>query len=377
MYKWDNAVLTRKGIALLAKLTSGHTLYLSRAVTGAGYVLPDVLKYQTGVTDEKQELSFAAQSYPSEGLCAVPVRLFNTGLSAGYTAKQIGIYATDPDEGDILFLISQADGGEGTVIPSETDMPGYSAEWTFYLQYGQADGVNVKVDPANMVNEEMVRVILEEHASDKNNPHGVTKEQLGLGNVDNTSDTNKYVAYAQRAGVADKSKYALTIRLDGGRTENTNQFTFDGSTSRTVNITPEKICAEPAIESTDYPGCYYRMVNGEQEWLNPPVISDVAYRTTERYLENAVYTKLMCFTVSGSTLYQTVKTLPHPEYNVIRFSAYTRENGEHRTLPFFEKDNGSISLEYDANIHGGNIRVYCSEVTTSTTFYIQIWYIDV
>ena len=292
MYKWDNAVLTRKGIALLAKLTSGHTLYLSRAVAGAGYVLPDVLKYQTGVTDEKQELSFAAQSYPSEGLCAVPVRLFNTGLSAGYTAKQIGIYATDPDEGDILFLISQADGGEGTVIPSETDMPGYSAEWTFYLQYGQADGVNVKVDPANMVNEEMVRVILEEHASDKNNPHGVTKEQLGLGNVDNTSDTNKYVAYAQRAGVADKAKYALTIRLDGGRTENVNQFTFDGSTSRTVNISPEKICAEPAIESTDYPGCYYRTVNGEKEWLNPPLVPGVEYITTERYNNTQVRKKL-------------------------------------------------------------------------------------
>ena len=25
-------------------------------------------------------------------------------------------------------------------------------------------------------------------AYDKNNPHGITKEQLGLGNVDNTSD---------------------------------------------------------------------------------------------------------------------------------------------------------------------------------------------
>lgn len=32
-----------------------------------------------------------------------------------------------------------------------------------------------------------------DHITNKNNPHGVTKAQIGLGNVDNTSDTNKHV----------------------------------------------------------------------------------------------------------------------------------------------------------------------------------------
>ena len=39
------------------------------------------------------------------------------------------------------------------------------------------------------------------HTSDKNNPHGVTKTQLGLGNVNNTSDTNKPVSTAQQAAI--------------------------------------------------------------------------------------------------------------------------------------------------------------------------------
>ena len=34
----------------------------------------------------------------------------------------------------------------------------------------------------------------EEHRNDKNNPHNVTKEQLGLGNVDNTSDMDKPIS---------------------------------------------------------------------------------------------------------------------------------------------------------------------------------------
>ena len=58
-------------------------------------------------------------------------------------------------------------------------------------------------------------------------------------------------------------------------------------------IDQEMAQKEPAIESTDYPGCYYRMVDGAQEWINPPMAVGVEYRTTERYLGKPVYTKLV------------------------------------------------------------------------------------
>lgn len=45
------------------------------------------------------------------------------------------------------------------------------------------------------------------------------------------------------------------------------------------------------IESDEYPGCYYRMVDGETEWLNPPMVADVEYRTTERCNGKPVYVK--------------------------------------------------------------------------------------
>ena len=35
---------------------------------------------------------------------------------------------------------------------------------------------------------------LNTHINDKTNPHSVTKEQVGLGNVDNTSDINKPIS---------------------------------------------------------------------------------------------------------------------------------------------------------------------------------------
>ena len=155
MNQWANTVLTDKGAALLAKLTQGNTLHITRAITGSGFVTPGLLTKQTEVSAPKQELAIKTVSYPETGKCAIPMVLNNAAVSIGYEATQVGIFATDPDEEEILLFISQApDAESGTIIPSASEMPGYSAEWTFYLQYGQADGVTVTVDPANTVSRE-------------------------------------------------------------------------------------------------------------------------------------------------------------------------------------------------------------------------------
>ena len=47
---------------------------------------------------------------------------------------------------------------------------------------------------------------IQEHEEKKNNPHCVTKDQVGLGNVDNTSDIDKPVSAAQATAIADAKK---------------------------------------------------------------------------------------------------------------------------------------------------------------------------
>lgn len=163
MNVWANTVITEKGLALLAKLTQGNTLQITEAVTGAGFVTPGLLMKQTEVSDPKQPLSFRPVTYPEEGKCAIPMALKNDGLATGYKATQVGVFATDPDEGKILFFIAQAvDAASGTTIPSETEMAGYAAEWTFYFRYGQADNVEVTVDPANAVSRAEAETIVNE-----------------------------------------------------------------------------------------------------------------------------------------------------------------------------------------------------------------------
>lgn len=111
--------------------------------------------------------------------------------------------------------------------------PGYKPPAAYFNWFWHAVGMCLKE----------LFSLLSGHAANKENPHGVTAAQLGLDKVNNTADTDKYVKFAQESGETRKVQNALTIRLNGGRTENTDQFTFDASVTKSVNITPEKLGA--------------------------------------------------------------------------------------------------------------------------------------
>ena len=47
----------------------------------------------------------------------------------------------------------------------------------------------------------------------------------------------------------------------------------------------------PAVESADHPGCYYRIVDSDTQWLNAPMILGVEYLTAQRWNGKPVYVK--------------------------------------------------------------------------------------
>lgn len=52
-----------------------------------------------------------------------------------------------------------------------------------------------------------------------------------------------------------------------------------------------------SIESEENHGCYYRIVNGEVEWLNPPMEPGIEYKLTEKFENQSVY-QMMVYVAS-------------------------------------------------------------------------------
>lgn len=73
---------------------------------------------------------------------------------------------------------------------------------------------------------------LSTHINDKSNPHGVTKSQVGLGNVDNTSDANKPVSTAQATAIADAKKAGTDAQVDIDEHINDKSNPHDVTTSQ-------------------------------------------------------------------------------------------------------------------------------------------------
>lgn len=90
---------------------------------------------------------------------------------------------------------------------------------------------------------------LTSHTGNKSNPHQVTKAQVGLGNVDNTSDANKPVSAAQQT--------ALNGKVDkvAGKGLSTNDYTNDEKTKVTkilgIITGSEALTEEDNIEFQD------------------------------------------------------------------------------------------------------------------------------
>lgn len=58
---------------------------------------------------------------------------------------------------------------------------------------------------------ELFQTAVDNHINNKSNPHEVTKEQVGLGNVDNTSDLDKPISTVTQTALDKKANQATTI----------------------------------------------------------------------------------------------------------------------------------------------------------------------
>lgn len=173
------------------------------------------------------------------------------------------------------------------------------------------------------------------------------------------------------SNVKDGSAYLLrdgSTRMAGNLQMDGNTVTGLGTPVNDNDAVPKNYVM-PAIESEEHPGCYYHTVDGAIEWINPPLVPGVEYRTTERFTERPVYTKFVQLGVaaSGQSIVQWHEdSAASPIRHTARF--YTQ------TLPLISSD-GTHTTE--VRLVGTDAYIFCVEnwvITSGAPIWLQVWY---
>lgn len=141
----NQSVITNKGRTLMAKLLSGRATatFTKISISSTVYASGD-LAALTVLTNVKQIAT--CQAKPNNGATvSVEAAFNNTGLTAGYDVNTIGVYATDPDEGEILYAVATAK--QNGYMPADTGVSKTGLTIAFYTEVGNASQVNLTVEP--------------------------------------------------------------------------------------------------------------------------------------------------------------------------------------------------------------------------------------
>lgn len=146
--KWTAAGLTPAGNALQAALLgTGDGLTFTRAAAADA----------EGV--ERLDLTLQAPCTVDGPKCRVPVLLTNAGVETGFTMTELRFYVRRVTDGaptgeEVLYATVTDETGDP--IPTAAQSPGFTIDWAFVFQFGNASEVTVTLDPAGLVSIGMV-----------------------------------------------------------------------------------------------------------------------------------------------------------------------------------------------------------------------------
>ena len=146
--KWTAAGLTPAGNALQAALLgTGDGLTFTRAAAADA----------EGV--ERLDLTLQSPCTVDGPKCRVPVLLTNAGVETAFTMTELRFYVRRVTDGaptgeEILYATVTDETGDP--IPTAAQSPGFTIDWAFVFQYGNASEVTVTLDPVGLVSIGMV-----------------------------------------------------------------------------------------------------------------------------------------------------------------------------------------------------------------------------
>lgn len=140
------AVITSKGLALDAKIKAGQTTAaFTRVKLGDGtYDGQEELKGATDLKNTRNEFGISSIKVIDENTVRIRIVTNNSNLNSGYYISELALFATDPDEGEILYSISLGVPEKMDYQPSEAEMFNATATIDILTSISDAETANIQ-----------------------------------------------------------------------------------------------------------------------------------------------------------------------------------------------------------------------------------------
>lgn len=215
MANWYGHSMTAVGQNLIAKVSSRELpLKFTSVKMGSGALGSRTVAALTALIESKLSLDIAETPKRSgTGRWNVTAVYNNSMIQTGFYFREWGIFAQDPDtQGEVLVFYANS-GDSADFIPA---FDGTGSTTASYIEERLICAVavgNATVTAVLSSEQYASYDDLQDHIADADNPHKVTKTQVGLGLVDNTSDVDKPVSVAQAAAIAACKVSAKSVTM--------------------------------------------------------------------------------------------------------------------------------------------------------------------
>lgn len=180
MSNWGKPVLTKQGLKLQAKVDAGNAMQLTKCRLGSGTIgSGQQLEDLTELVAPVQTLPIASVTYSDDShACIISAVTDNSAVTTGYYLREFGLYAKDPDDGEILYAV--ASDSEPDFIPAKGTSTVISQEIGVALTFANAANVTAAVNTSATATISYVNTYVTNAVADLKDMTGATISRDGV-----------------------------------------------------------------------------------------------------------------------------------------------------------------------------------------------------
>lgn len=150
MAQFNKLTITNKGQALMSKIIAGSgNIEFTKISASTNIYTESQILALTSLANVKQTVAISKITRTNNVSVQIEAAMENSNLTSGYNMNSIGLYAKDPDDGEILYAVASVPTSDkGAYMPPFNGLTASGAYFKLITTVSNSDNISLEVDQA-------------------------------------------------------------------------------------------------------------------------------------------------------------------------------------------------------------------------------------